>query len=394
MAEQIQFPCPACGERLNLPLAMAAQPGPCPTCRQSIIAPDPARGIPALFASAEGRSAEAAPAKPLKLSADWPSVQPPQKRIKPTPIPPTAPVITAAASVQPAGIRKSDLILSCLLAFAVALAVGYAMGVRSAQYFMRLPAALAVVPVPTTTILPPRPEPTPIFVKPMITAPPTQKVIPPVQATAAAEAALRAFLAAPDWAARSVYVLQPEIVKSAMESYSRVVADGPTAYQSITIEQSQIDAKSGGTLFIFQVIIAALPSGIPVAVMETPSGWLVDWQTFIEFRDDLFKQFVDGPAEVTKRFHLIVTQAPATAAPQANEYFETFVIEPPLPGRGQRAFVKKQSPVAATCTSATANGGIFTPLVELTKRKTAAGQSYLEISKIIATDWLPTTNNP
>ena len=45
MAEVIQFNCPVCGTLLRLPLALAAERGPCPNCLREIIAPDPFRGI-------------------------------------------------------------------------------------------------------------------------------------------------------------------------------------------------------------------------------------------------------------------------------------------------------------------------------------------------------------
>ena len=175
-----------------------------------------------------------------------------------------------------------------------------------------------------------------------------------------------------------------------MEDYSHKTPDGPTAYQSISIENSYTDKQTGYTLFIFQVVTPQHATGIPVAVVETADGWRVDWKTFIEFSDDLFKSFADGPVGQTGRFHLIVsTPPPPRAAKTENEHFTPFQLDPPLPGRQRLAYVRKTSEIHPMLTAATTNGIAFTPVLELVKRETPDGKSYLEITEILATDWLP-----
>ena len=175
-----------------------------------------------------------------------------------------------------------------------------------------------------------------------------------------------------------------------MEEYSRQVPDGPTPYQSVTIQNSYTDQQTGNTLFIFQVITAQHPTGIPVAVSETTSGWLIDWQAFVEFRDDHFRSFADGPAEKTGRFHLIVSAPPPPrAAKTENEHFAPFLLDPPIPGRQRLAYARKTAEIHSMLTAATNGGAAFTPVLELTTRKSPDGKSYLEITDIVATDWLP-----
>ncbi|MEO8613641.1 MAG: hypothetical protein ABI600_00750 [Luteolibacter sp.] len=418
MAEVIQFNCPVCGTTLRLPLDLAAQKGPCPTCQHEIIAPDPYRGIGALEAPSPVVLRANEPFRPF---ADSPPLTPkmPEPVASPTASAPAGEIATPevpnvdlpAPPTPPVGAAPSPtvLVLSCLLSFAVALAMGYALGIRSDQYFMRIPRSAPLeIPVekPKKTtaaeeaVPAPRPEPTPIFVKPIIQQPTKElpkteahEVDPieePIKVSAAAEASLRAFLEAPDWAARNAHVLYPESVRPAMEAYSQQAPDGPTPFKSISVKQSQTDEKSGNTLFVFQVDTESIPTGIPVAVVETPKGWLTDWQTFVEFRDDHFKHFADGPAKKTQRFHLIVsTPPPARAAKTENETFASFLLDPPMPGRQQLAFVKKDSEAYQICQAATASGGIFTPVLDVTKLTTPDGQGYLEILNVSATDWLP-----
>lgn len=212
----------------------------------------------------------------------------------------------------------------------------------------------------------------------------------PTKVVASAEAVLKAFLAAPDWASRSAYVLSPESVRPKMEAYAKDNPDGPTAFESFSVKHSQVDEKTGSTLFVFQVEASNAPAGIPVAILETAKGWLVDWESFVEFRDDQFKHFTEGPVDLKGDFHLIVTapQGPPGTA-QENENFAGFSLSPPLPDRQRTAFVRKSNPIYQQLKEATADGRVFTPVLEVAKRNAGDKQSYLEILSIKATDWRP-----
>jgi len=393
MAEVIQFNCPACGTMLRLPLSMAAQHGPCPNCEREIIAPDPYRGIGAYEMPAAPPPREVEPSQPF---AESPPVVPEERKA-----PEPAPLLKAAvpppdASVQVPVCKKPQravLVLCCLLTAAVALAVGFALGALSNQR-LTSPPQVALPASPPAKAEEPPVEAKPLPPVPMIETPKLEKKPEPsLPVSAAAEASLKAFLKAPDWAARSAYVLFPEKVRGAMEAYSHEAPDGPTAFKSIAVKQSYVDEKTGSTLLVFVVATETFPVGIPVAVKETPGGWLVDWQAFVEFRDLLFPKFVSGPSDKTGRFHLIVTSPPPErAASTQNEHFIAFLLASPLGGTPQLAFVKKSGETFNTFQAATQSGGIFTPVLEVAKRQAADGQSFLEVLKVTATDWMPAEN--
>ena len=392
MAEAIQFNCPACATLLRVPLAMAAMEGPCPVCQREIIAPDPATGIAAheVIVDPVWRFHDFPPLVPLREEAE-----------EPAPLPCLLPEILIPDEPEqkatPPPRSKSALLLPCVFSVAVGLAVGFAAGVRSTWDPVKVTAAAPVMP-PVQAVEKPVAVGNPVPVPEPIVAPLPEKIAEPVVETkeepakisAAAEASLHAFLDAPDWAARSAHVLSADRVREAMEAYSREVPDGPTPYQSTSLKQSEVDEASGNTLFIFLVVTEDFPSGIPVAVVETPQGWLVDWEAFVEFRDDRFKKFADGPADRIGRFQLIVSAPPpARAANTENEHFVSFLLDPPFPGRQKLAFVKRDSEACTIFQSATANGQIFTPVLEVAKRTTPDGKSYLEILKVLASDWRP-----
>jgi hypothetical protein len=289
-------------------------------------------------------------------------------------------------------------VLSLLLTAVVCLVAGYFVGLRSNWLVANTPFPKLEIPQPTaepptkTVLVKPPPTETPVTTPEPEPPAPVPQIPPPaenIKASAMAETALKAFLDAPDWATRSAYVLLPEKMRPAMQAYSLNSSDGPTPYESVSVENSYTDKESGSTLFIFQITTKQHPQGFPVAVAETASGWQVDWESFIEFRDDLFKSFVEGPAGKSGRFHLIVTAPPqARAANTENEHFSSFLLDPPLPGRQRMAYVKKTSEIHDRLKQMTANG-IFTPVLEVAKRTTPDGKAYLEITRIIAEDWLP-----
>ena len=413
MAEVIQFNCPACGTMLRLPLAMAARQGPCPSCRREIVAPDPYRGIggheaspPVVLKAPETFRpfAETPPLVPkqVELSAKKPIpkeepeiILPPEIRTRP-PVAAAAPPVAVPHAPVSEPPQRAILVLSCLLAGAVGLAMGYALGVRTAQSFLAIPAAsqpLDVAPKiekPAAVTTPSEPAPTP---PPVADPLKVESAKPPEKISAAAEASLQAFLEAPDWAARNAYVLYPDKVRNAMEAYSHAVPDGPTAFKSITVKQSQVDPATGNTLFIFIVTTEQFPSGIPVAVKETSGGWLIDWLAFVEFRDSLFQKFVDGPADKGGFFHLIVSLPPPDSAKTSgNENFTAYLLQSPLADKAQLAYVKKNSPVAKTLQEQTASGRSYAPVLEVEKRTTPDKQNYFEILSVKADDWFPREN--
>lgn len=431
MPDLIQFDCPSCAATLRVPLEMAGLRGPCPICHRDIIAPNPYTGIGAHFPPHHpAPQIEPEPEPPAPLPPP-PAPEPPQEpapvAIEPppqvaAPAPPktnhpfadklieSPPVtdetpIPSYHSEEPAsrvplpparGKSRAGLIVGIISGILLALAAGFFIG----NHFRPDPTKdPLIVPRPVKKASEPEPPAVPPPAVDPATKPPEKPTgqvsdpEPPLQNKTSLENAqttLRAFLEAPDWAARSTYVLSPETIRPKMEAYAANNNDGPTPYKSFTVEHSQVDSDSGTTLLIFKVDSPATPGGIPVAILETPKGWLVDWESFVEFRDDLFKEFAEGPSDHVGEFHVIVTAPdPTSAAQHENDTFSSFVVAPPLPSRQKTAFVKKSNPAYEQLREATANGRIFAPVLKITKATTKDGRSYLEILSIQATDWRP-----
>ncbi len=423
MAEQIQFNCPVCATLLRLPLEMAGVSGPCPCCSREIVAPDPNVGtvtqelpepIPVTFEPfkpfAESPPLVPAPARhdpPPEPAVVQPEVQKPAVREAVDPVPrETTPAHVCMVAPQ-VHTRRVVLVLSIMLTSVVSLMAGYFLGIRSNWLVSSTP-PLVLNPVAGSLDVKaadpvkaevrnsadqslPVNQPGDAKLAEPVTEPDPVRNAEPVKASSAAQAALRAFLEAPDWSTRRAHVLAPDKLRQVMEQYSHEAPDGPTPYKSITVEKSYTDKKTGSTLFIFQVVTEAHPSGIPVAVVETSTGWQVDWKTFVEFRDDHFRKFADeGTVGQSARFHLLVTTPPAErAARTENADFAPFLLDPPFPGCQKIAYVRKISEAYKNLKELTADGKVFTPVLEVARRNTPDGKGYIEITKIVASDWLP-----
>lgn len=428
MPDFLQFPCPACGVPLRLPVEGSGKAGNCPVCGQGIIAPNAWSGTPARVltratpAPPPSRLAPAPPrgtpfidsppvAAPVSPHDEAPFAAPPRhtesRPLSESPPPSSAPLPTPAVSHPPCRFRGGMVFFPILLLVAMlAFLGGYLFGSRNS---FDPPSPRVAIPPPATNAIPekpaPKPEPVapaPVLVKPkqipLLTPEPEEKTpthpapesAPAKTASASAEAALRAFLDAPDWARRAAYVLDAPRVRPLMETYARSHGDAATAFDHISLQSGETDRETGSTLFLFSVKTAKQPDGFPVAVHESIDGWLVDWETFVEFEDDLFKAFTAGPPGQSARFHLLVTRPSAErAAATENEFFTPYLLDPPMPGRGQLGYVRKNTDAQARLESAIRRRKVATPVIEVAKRATNDGKTYLEVVKILADDWRP-----
>lgn len=244
---------------------------------------------------------------------------------------------------------------------------------------------------------PPEATPKPEPVKPPQAAtPPQQQPTPPEPVKLDADGTLKAFLAAPDWKARSRYVIVPDQVSAEMEKRAKASGDGP-----IQITGSELLFIQGGN-HIYNIKTKVMPEGIPITLLATDDGPKVDWEAFISFYDDDFRKFSEGPVGSSGIFPLVVRPDPP-AEGEKESHFMRFRVFPPLPNREQLAWVRKDSTVMPKLQAIfdgtghldkdkvkqqVSQGGI--PMVlGLEKKSNGVGQTFLEITKYEALGWGP-----
>ena len=246
-------------------------------------------------------------------------------------------------------------------------------------------------PAPTPSPEPlPEPAPTPDETGQGLQAPPA----PPSSEAADAQAALIAFLGAPDWQARSAFVLSPDEIRPEMEKHAKEYGDGPIPASAIRL------FEVAPPNLIFTVCTKAMPDGFPVPVTLTDEGPKVDWEAFIGFNDDHFRKLLVGPTDQGGILNLFVK--PETGA-EPSPHWVRYHLSVPMPGREAVAWVKKDSVALAriksifdgengltkeTIDKLVAETGV--PLrLAITKRKTNDGREFIELVDMVAVGWAP-----
>ncbi len=409
MPDPIQFACPSCAATLRLQPETSGKKGPCPKCRAIIIAPDIETGAPARVADEPVPTTPPAPERPAPTDESNKLADSPFSKNLPAPvhrapvrIPDPSPVSsvrvihtkaapTPSERIAPDGFRKMESqalspddepeeterhgkkirrkkpspVPVIAITAAIAFGLGYFVGKKSSS----------ASPAQATPV------------RPAVTI---DAALPPKSNTPEAEETLNGFLKAPNWSARSAFVISPDSTRPKMEADARQHPDGPISFESVSVKYSQADANSTTRLLVYEVLSAGEPKISHVAVLKTYDGWRVDWNSFVEFRDDRLTRFIDGSAELAGEFHVIVRPAsPSANASPENQEFASYILSPPMADRQRVAFVKRSSPVYSELLLALEKKPVFLTVAELAKRTLRDGRTYLEILSIKSNDWRP-----
>lgn len=334
---------------LSLPPVAAGKSGPCPNCNQPIMAPEPAPG------RGTCRLAVAAPEpveEPPPPVAEAPHFEP----FHGVPAAPPEPIQPLPPSVEvKKGSNWFDVIGIGIVATTLVFAAGY-----------------------QSTRQPSNPPPPPVQSEPAVVK---EAPVKPSSVLSAAKSALGDFLAAADWKSRGKLVLLPETTLPRMERFHEKHPDAPPGAIRLGIDHGEASATTILMLVVFRVHTATHPTGFSVAVSETPDGWKVDWQSFVEFRDELFIEFVTGKATDNDPFHLLIQ--PSTEPTETDDRI-TYILSDPVRPREFLATVRKGHDTEKSLADITKDGVIATPVVELSRlarHQLAPGQSLRLFSR-------------
>lgn len=167
------------------------------------------------------------------------------------------------------------------------------------------PKALAPLPMekaaPTDTVQF-TPVPVATEVPKAVAIPPLRLNPVPAEAQTAFEA-LRKFLEVPTWNERANYVKKPEVVKAQMEKYASLTGDGPIVVSSINFMERF--TKDKDAYCTFEVSGGFLPHAV-MAIVEQPANGpaQVDWESFVEFKDDLLLKFLESNGAPNQKFRV------------------------------------------------------------------------------------------
>jgi hypothetical protein len=279
--------------------------------------------------------------------------------------------------------------LGIVVPLLILAAAGYHLGKS------RWPVELRPHPAPPSApVADPAPA-TPAVESPPMPEAPAEPPPPRTSEAADAEEALRAFLGAPDWQARSAFVFHADDMRPAMQKHAAEQGDGPISFRGIDLLLSTPQQH------VFSVRTESIPEGYPVSVTMTPEGPKIGWDSFLGFHEDHFKKLLDGPAGRSGIFELFVK---AVDGPE-NPHYERFELSVPMPGRKATAYARINSVALARLRAELGGSGSFdatmietlnrevggVPLVlALEKHEAPDGRgSYLVIVDLVAVQWGP-----
>jgi hypothetical protein len=217
--------------------------------------------------------------------------------------------------------------------------------------------------------------------------------------------ALENFLMAENWEKRMQYCIGGQSLAKTLKSYYTRYPGGQMKPIEITYAHHETDPDGVTQFFLFTVLFEVdqngepVPLEFPVVVEQSKGKWLVEWETFSEFKDHHLQTFVQKrPMNKPKAFHVVMTRDhffgsdPELQGKVNGEQYLCVRVQSPNPEEGSVAFLNVATSAGEALKDALSwertNDGIpATPYVELTWKESSSKTPYLEVTKLLADKW-------
>jgi len=162
--------------------------------------------------------------------------------------------------------------------------------------------------------------------------------------------ALILFLEAVSWRERLPVIYRSASLQNKIEDYYRRHREQVFDDYELEFFHHEENRKDGGPYFIFFVTTATSPEGFPVIVRKVQGRYLVDWECFVEFHDQLFVKFRIDPSAPAEDFCVVVKRADYRGGDRDQfttlDRYLSYRIELPYTDRDYYAFIEKGAPLA------------------------------------------------
>ena len=157
----------------------------------------------------------------------------------------------------------------------------------------------------------------------------------------------------------------------------------------VELEYAGIIPSSGAKAFIFNVIHPDHPRGFPVSAEHTPEGYRIDWQSYIQWRHEWLRRFVEKKSAEPQMLFVVLRRAHYfnDDVPRLDEKL-CFKISSAVPGdEGTFAFVDHPSALARSLTSTYEWRKLYFPVVEVQWIREPNGAPYVRLNRIVRPTW-------
>jgi hypothetical protein len=270
-----------------------------------------------------------------------------------------------------------------------------------------IPPAVAPEPAPVVTPTPsPGPVPTvgaaavevrpavePALAVPMVPDPPSPipSGPPPTELIGQrkAEDAIRAFLGSTKVDEITASALNRERVAPAIAKYYAANPLQPMPFTDLVLDSSARTNETNTEAFLFRVRTQERPQGFPVCVEQTPEGYKIEWEAFIQCRDRAAANFWKSAAQETRSLYVILKRSHYFGEDMENvDDFDCFRINSPNPDEEPvYAFARKDSTFSRKYRNQITWDANYFAVAAFTHIKNTKGQTHQEIMDIERFNW-------
>jgi hypothetical protein len=141
--------------------------------------------------------------------------------------------------------------------------------------------------------------------------------------------------------------------------------------------------------FIFSVVDSEHPRGFPVSAEATRTGYKIDWESYIQWRDEWLRGFIENRPTGPYTLFVVLRRSHYFNDDVANlDQKVCFKIASAIPGdAGANAFVEKKSAVGKSLADTYEWGKVYFPVLELEWTKDENQKSYIKINRVVRPTW-------
>lgn len=359
-------------QKTPIPGSAAPVPAPAPAPAANVTPPKPTTPKPTTEPAAPKEPESTKPAEPSPEKPATPTPPTTEPDTKPKPIEPTTPT----AEPKPAPVNEPEVPVPtptpaaeppALITPPVTEPIPAKVEIRPASLLPDLPAAPDAAEAASTDV-PAKPE---------------------EAAQQKGLAAVKNFLAATTVEGVSANILNSAKLAPKLSAYYGKKAIAPTEFDNIVLDSGARVPETNSRAFLFRVRSPDRTQGFPVCVEETPDGYKIEWEAFIQCRDRVAANFWKDPASPATSLFVIVKRSHYFDEDLVNlDDYECFRINSPNPdeeefyafSRKDSAFVKKNRMLL----NWDAN---YFVVAQFTHVKNSKGVSHVEIVDIDRFNW-------
>jgi hypothetical protein len=184
-------------------------------------------------------------------------------------------------------------------------------------------------------------------------------------------------------------IFDATVLESTVREYHGRHPLQPLADAVVEHQYSGVIPATGRKAHIFNVLNPAHPRGFPVSAEETPDGYRIDWQSYIQWRDTWLRRFLESDSTDPQSLFVVLrrTHYFNDDVPNLDDKF-AFKITSAVPDdEGAIAFVEKNSAIGRSLAELYEWRTLYFPVVELQWVSSGKESRYLRLNRIVRSSW-------